>query len=538
METKQFPVIEMRGISKRFGDFYANKNINLELHKGEIHALLGENGAGKSTLMNILSGLLEPTDGQILMNGQEVEINSPTVANERGIGMVHQHFMLIEDFTVVENIILGNEPKKVVMLDKASAKNAIVDVSKKYGLSVDPEAKIENISVGMQQRVEILKTLYRGADILIFDEPTASLTPQEIDELIVTLRSLTKEGKSIIIITHKLDEIKAVADRCTVIRRGESIGTVNVAETTSKELADMMVGRSVSFKTEKAAANPTDVALDVKDLVVKNERGLIAVDNLSFNVKHGEVVGIAGIDGNGQTELILSITGLLPIESGTATLNGQELNKLNPRQIHQIGVGHIPEDRHKHGLILDMALENNIVLKDYHKEPFAKNGFLNFKNIENRAKQLIERFDVRTVSEKVPARALSGGNQQKAIIAREVEGNPDLLIAANPTRGLDVGAIEFIHKELINERDNNKAVLLMSFELEEIMNVSDRILVMYDGKVVADMPADETNEQEIGLLMAGTTYEEVLASRTLEGASSEKTAVNPEDETNHVKGSE
>lgn len=538
METKQFPVIEMRGISKRFGDFYANKNINLELRKGEIHALLGENGAGKSTLMNILSGLLEPTDGQILMNGQEVEINSPTVANERGIGMVHQHFMLIEDFTVVENIILGNEPKKGVMLDKASAKNAIVDVSKKYGLSVDPEAKIENISVGMQQRVEILKTLYRGADILIFDEPTASLTPQEIDELIVTLRSLTKEGKSIIIITHKLDEIKAVADRCTVIRRGESIGTVNVAETTSKELADMMVGRSVSFKTEKAAANPTDVALDVKDLVVKNERGLIAVDNLSFNVKHGEVVGIAGIDGNGQTELILSITGLLPIESGTATLNGQELNKLNPRQIHQIGVGHIPEDRHKHGLILDMALENNIVLKDYHKEPFAKNGFLNFKNIENRAKQLIERFDVRTVSEKVPARALSGGNQQKAIIAREVEGNPDLLIAANPTRGLDVGAIEFIHKELINERDNNKAVLLMSFELEEIMNVSDRILVMYDGKVVADMPADETNEQEIGLLMAGTTYEEVLASRTLEGASSEKTAVNPEDETNHVKGSE
>ena len=534
METKQFPVIEMRNISKQFGDFFANKNINLELRKGEIHALLGENGAGKSTLMNILSGLLEPTDGKILMNGEQVVINSPTVANERGIGMVHQHFMLIEDFTVVENIILGTEPKKGLMLDRAAARNSILEISEKYGMSVDPDAKIENISVGMQQRVEILKTLYRGADILIFDEPTASLTPQEIDDLILTLKSLTKEGKSIIIITHKLDEIKQVADRCTVIRRGESIGTVEVAETTSKELADMMVGRSVSFKTEKTVANPTDVALEVSNLVVKNERGLTAVDHLSFDVKHGEVVGIAGIDGNGQTELILAITGLLPIESGHAKLNGQELNKLNPRQIHQIGVGHIPEDRHKHGLILEMALENNIVLKDYFKSPYSNSGFLNFKQIENRAKDLIKKFDVRTVSEKVPARALSGGNQQKAIIAREVEGNPDLLIAANPTRGLDVGAIEFIHKELINERDKNKAVLLMSFELEEIMNVSDRILVMYDGRVVADMPADQTNEQEIGLLMAGTTFEEVLASRTSDIVDNEKLS---KDETNHVKGS-
>lgn len=538
METKQFPVIEMRNISKQFGEFFANKNINLDLKKGEIHALLGENGAGKSTLMNILSGLLEPTGGKILMSGEEVEINSATVANQRGIGMVHQHFMLIEDFTVVENIILGNEPKKGIMLDKAVARAAILDISKKYGLIVDPDAKIENISVGMQQRVEILKTLYRGADILIFDEPTASLTPQEIDDLIITLRSLTKEGKSIIIITHKLDEIKQVADRCTVIRRGESIGTVEVSKTTSKELADMMVGRSVSFKTDKAPANPTDIALAVTDLVVKNERGLIAVDDLSFEVKHGEIVGIAGIDGNGQTELILALTGLLPIESGTASLNGQELNKLNPRQIHQIGVGHIPEDRHKHGLILEMALENNIVLKDYYKAPFSNHGFLNFKNIESRAKELIKKFDVRTVSEKVPASALSGGNQQKAIIAREVEGDPDLLIAANPTRGLDVGAIEFIHKELIIERDKNKAVLLMSFELEEIMNVSDRILVMYDGRVVADMPANETNEQEIGLLMAGTTFDEVLESRTLDATDSEVELQKlSNDVTNHVKGS-
>lgn len=538
METKQFPVIEMRNISKQFGEFFANKNINLELEKGEIHALLGENGAGKSTLMNILSGLLEPTGGQILMSGEEVEINSATVANQRGIGMVHQHFMLIEDFTVVENIILGNEPKKGIMLDKLVAREAILDISKKYGLIVDPDAKIENISVGMQQRVEILKTLYRGADILIFDEPTASLTPQEIDDLIITLRSLTKEGKSIIIITHKLDEIKQVADRCTVIRRGESIGTVEVSKTTSKELADMMVGRSVSFKTDKAPANPTDIALAVTDLVVKNERGLIAVDDLSFEVKHGEIVGIAGIDGNGQTELILALTGLLPIESGLASLNGQELNKLNPRQIHQIGVGHIPEDRHKHGLILEMALENNIVLKDYYKAPFSSKGFLNFKNIESRAKELIKKFDVRTVSEKLPASALSGGNQQKAIIAREVEGNPDLLIAANPTRGLDVGAIEFIHKELIIERDKNKAVLLMSFELEEIMNVSDRILVMYDGRVVADMPANETNEQEIGLLMAGTTFDEVLASRVLDAVDGEVELQKlSNDITHHAKGS-
>lgn len=511
--SNEHAVIEMQNISKRFGDFYANKNINLDLRKGEIHALLGENGAGKSTLMNILSGLLEPTEGQIYMNGQAVDIDSPSKASAVGIGMVHQHFMLIQDFTVVENIILGAEPTSGFVLNKKAARDKIVELSERYSLSVNPDDKIENISVGMQQRVEILKTLYRGADILIFDEPTASLTPQEIEDLILTMRKLSDEGKSIIIITHKLDEIKQVADRCTVIRRGESIDTVMVANTTSIELANMMVGRNVSFKTNKQPANPSDVALTVENLLVKDNRGIAAVENLSLEVRHGEIVGIAGIDGNGQSELVLTITGLMTPESGRVVLNGQDITNQSPREITSAGIGHIPEDRHKYGLILDMKLENNIVLKDYYRSPYSKSGFLNFNAIEERAKSLIEQYDVRTVSEKVNARSLSGGNQQKAIIAREIETKPDLLIAANPTRGLDVGAIEFIHQQLIEERDNNKAVLLMSFELDEIMNVSDRILVMYDGKIVADIPADETNEEELGLLMAGTSYEEVLSNR-------------------------
>ena len=511
--TSEHTVIEMQNISKRFGNFYANRNINLKLNKGEIHALLGENGAGKSTLMNILSGLLEPTSGQIIIDGKEVQIDSPTKASELGIGMVHQHFMLIDDFTVVENIILGAEPKKGIVLDKKQARKKIVELSEQYGLSVAPDKKVEQISVGMQQRVEILKTLYRGADILIFDEPTASLTPQEIDELMVTLRKLTKEGKSIIIITHKLDEIKQVADRCTVIRRGESVDTVDVSTTSAVELANMMVGRNVTFKTKKKKAQPTDIALSINDLHIKDSRGITLVDHLSFEVHHGEIVGIAGIDGNGQSELILSLTGLLPVDSGQIFLNGQEITQKNPRQISQMGLAHIPEDRHKYGLILKMKLENNMVLKDYYRSPFSKNGFLNFKSIEERAKSLIDKYDVRTVSEKVPAAALSGGNQQKAIIARELETHPDVLVAANPTRGLDVGAIEFIHQSLIDERDNNKAVLLMSFELDEILNVSDRILVMYDGKIVADIPTDETNEEELGLLMAGTSYDTVLKNR-------------------------
>lgn len=521
MAETTHPVIEMRNITKRFGDFYANKNINLELKKGEIHALLGENGAGKSTMMNMLSGLLEPTSGQILINGEEVKITSPTRATQLGIGMVHQHFMLIEDFTILENIILGDEPLKGLGLDKKQARETILDLSKRYGLSVDPDVKVNSITVGMQQRAEILKTLYRGADILIFDEPSAVLTPQEIEGLMGTLRQLASEGKSIIIITHKLDEIKFVADRCTVIRRGESIGTVNVADTTPKELADMMVGRSVSFRTEKKEASPSDCVLSVENLVVKNERGLDAVRNLSFDVHRGEIVGIAGIDGNGQSELVLALTGLLPIESGKIEFKGQDITSKSTREITEMGMAHIPEDRHKHGLALNMRLEENFVLQDYYKAPYSKNGFINFKEMNELALVLMKNYDVRAASEKVPAKALSGGNQQKAIIARELNLHPDLLIAANPTRGLDVGAIEFIHKSLIFERDQDKAVLLMSFELQEIMNLSDRIIVMHDGKIIAIMDAKETNEQEIGLMMAGTSYEEVLKLRAEGGGHDE-----------------
>lgn len=506
-------VIEMEGITKQFGTFKANDNIHLNLKKGEIHALLGENGAGKSTLMNILSGLLEPTEGVIKVNGEEVRIDSPNKANSLGIGMVHQHFMLVKDFTVTENIMLGKEISKAGILDVKTGRQRIVELSERYRLSVDPDAKVENITVGMEQRVEILKTLYRGADILIFDEPTAVLTPQEIDELILIMKKLTEEGKSIILITHKLKEIKAVADRCTVIRRGKSIGTVNVAEVSHQELADMMVGRSVSFKTEKKDPNPQEVILSVQDLVVKDARGLTAVNHLDLEVRAGEVVGIAGVDGNGQSELIQAITGLRSIESGKITLSGQDITNVSPRTVTESGLGHIPEDRHRHGLVLSMRLDENIGLQTYYKEPLSKNGMLQQNEFTKLAVRLIEEFDVRTVNEKVPARALSGGNQQKAIIAREIDRDPALLIAAQPTRGLDVGAIEFIHKRLIDQRDKGKAVLLMSFELDEILNVADRIAVMYEGQIVDIVDAKRTNETELGLLMAGSKKQ----SSTTEG---------------------
>ncbi|WP_424253423.1 ABC transporter ATP-binding protein [Carnobacterium sp.] len=502
----------MKGITKQFGTFKANDNINLQLKKGEIHALLGENGAGKSTLMNILSGLLEPTSGKILIDGKEVSIHSPGIANKMGIGMVHQHFMLVKKFTVTENIILGSEPNKAGILDQKTAQQSIKELSEKYGLLVNPSAKVESISVGMEQRVEILKTLYRGAEILIFDEPTAVLTPQEINELMQIMRALTKEGKSIILITHKLDEIKAVADRCTVIRRGKSIDTVDVSATSQQELADMMVGRSVSFKTAKKEANPQDVVLSIEDITVKEDRGLEAVKSLSLEVKAGEILGIAGIDGNGQSELIQAITGLTKTESGKIKLNGKEIQNEKPRNITENGLGHIPEDRHKYGLILPMSLEENIAIQTYYKKPLSSNGFLNPKEIKDYAKKLISEFDVRTQSEMVPASALSGGNQQKAIIAREIDRNPSLLIAAQPTRGLDVGAIEYIHKRLIEQRDNGKAVLLMSFELDEILNVSDRIAVMYDGNIVAVVKPKETTQTELGLLMAGSSLEKARAA--------------------------
>ncbi|API90349.1 heme ABC transporter ATP-binding protein [Marinilactibacillus sp. 15R] len=516
-------VIEMNGITKEFGTFKANDNIHLELNKGEIHALLGENGAGKSTLMNILSGLLEPTSGEIKVNGNNVKISSPDVANELGIGMVHQHFMLVDKFTVTENIMLGREKSKFGYIDKKSAEKEIKELSDHYGLKVEPSAKVENITVGMQQRVEILKTLYRGANILIFDEPTGVLTPQEIEELMSIMKQLVSEGKSIILITHKLDEIKQVADRCTVIRRGKSIDTVDVADTSQQELADMMVGRSVTFKVEKKPSNPKETVLKIDNLIVKETRGYDAVKSVNLEVRAGEVLGIAGVDGNGQSELIQAITGLTKVSAGSIQLAGTDITNKKPRKITEVGLGHIPEDRQKYGLILPMTLEENISLQTYYQKPFSNHGFLNYKEIKMHAKRLIEEFDVRTISEEHTAASLSGGNQQKAIIAREVDRDPALLIAAQPTRGLDVGAIEYIHKRLIELRDNGKAVLLMSYELDEVMNVSDRIAVMYDGKIIAIVNADETNESELGLLMAGVPLAE--AKKKSDEKGKEKDAV-------------
>ena len=504
-------VVEMRNIVKQFGDFKANDDVNLEVRKGEIHALLGENGAGKSTLMNILTGLLEPTEGEIRINGEVVKIDSPDKADELGIGMVHQHFMLIDKFSVAENMMLGNEEHKYGFIDEKTTAKDILELSERYGLKVDPYALVEDISVGHQQRAEILKVLYKGTDILILDEPTAVLTPQEIDDLMRIMKSLAAEGKAIILITHKLDEIKAVADRCTVIRRGQGIGTVDVKNTTPQQLADMMVGRAVNFAVEKGPAHPKDIILTVKNLIVEDVRGLNAVDGLSFDVREGEILGIAGVDGNGQTELIQALSGLTNIKEGSIELTGVDIANKAPRYITETGLGHIPEDRHRYGLILDLSLEENMALQTYYKAPLSKNGLLQHDAIKDNAVRLIEIFDVRTQSEKTPASSLSGGNQQKAIIAREVDRSPDLLIAAQPTRGLDVGAIEFIHQKLIEERDKGKAILLVSFELDEIIDVSDSIAVLFDGQIVANVDPKETNEQELGLLMAGSSPDKVGA---------------------------
>ncbi|WP_102346882.1 ABC transporter ATP-binding protein [Bacillus sp. Marseille-P3661] len=501
-------VIEMLNIRKEFGGFVANDNITLQLKKGEIHALLGENGAGKSTLMNVLFGLYQPEAGEIRVKGKKVNITSPNIANGLGIGMVHQHFMLVDPFTVTENIILGNEPTSNGKIDIKKAQQDVKDLSERYGLAVDPTAKIADISVGMQQRVEILKTLYRGAEILIFDEPTAVLTPQEIKELIQIMNNLIKEGKSIILITHKLKEIMEVCDRVTVIRKGKGIDTLNVNQTNPDELASLMVGREVHFKTEKTPAIPGKEVLKIEDLVVKDARNVTLVDHLDLTLHAGEILGIAGVDGNGQTQLIETITGLMKATSGKIFLKGKDITNLTPRKVTETGLGHIPQDRHKHGLVLDFPIGENMVLQTYYKMPFSKNKILNFKEIYKKARTLIEEFDVRTPTEYTLARALSGGNQQKAIIAREVDRDPDLLIAAQPTRGLDVGAIEFIHKRLIEQRDHGKAVLLISFELDEIMNVSDRIAVIYEGKIVAIVNPKETTDQELGLLMAGSKQKE------------------------------
>ncbi|WP_438433866.1 ABC transporter ATP-binding protein [Gorillibacterium sp. sgz500922] len=497
-------VVEMINIRKEFPGVVANDDITLQLEQGEIHALLGENGAGKSTLMSILFGMYQPDRGHIKVHGKETRIANPNVANDLGIGMVHQHFKLVGNFTVTENIVLGSELRKGPVLDLKTAAKRIEALSKQYGLNVDPYAKIENISVGMQQRVEILKMLYRNAEILIFDEPTAVLTPQEIDELMKIMKNLIQEGKSIIVITHKLKEIKAVADRCTVIRRGKTIGTVEVASTNEQAMAEMMVGRNVTFKVPKKPAVPGEVVLKLDNLNVRNNKKVLALSDFSLEVRAGEIVGVAGVEGNGQSELVEAITGLRKAESGTISYNGKDISKLSIRERIYEGIGHIPEDRQRRGLVLDYTLEENMVLEVYNKQPFAKRGILRRSAIRSYADKILKSFDVRSGQGAVSVvRSLSGGNQQKAIIGREIELDPNLLIAVQPTRGLDVGSIEYIHKRLIEQRDKGKAVLLVSLELDEILNVSDRIAVLNHGQLVGEVAAAETNENEIGLMMAG-----------------------------------
>lgn len=499
--------IEMLHITKRFPGIVANDDITLQLKKGEIHALLGENGAGKSTLMSVLFGLYQAEEGEIRKDGKKVEIKDPNDANALGIGMVHQHFKLVECFTVLDNIIMGVETTKHGILQKDEARKKVVALSEKYGLYVDPDAKIEDITVGMQQRTEILKMLYRENEILIFDEPTAVLTPQEIKELMQIMRNLTKEGKSILFITHKLAEIMEVADRCTVLRKGKYVGTVDVADTTPEKLSSMMVGRNVQFVVDKKEATPGDVVLDVQDMTVASKRHKKnAVSHVSLQVHRGEIVCIAGIDGNGQTEFVYGITGLEPLKSGKITMNGQDITHASIRKRSTSGMSHIPEDRHKHGLVLNYSLENNMVLQRYFEPEFtSKAGFLKRKEIRDYTNRLIEQYDIRSGQGAVTiARDMSGGNQQKAIVAREMDKNPELLVAVQPTRGLDVGAIEFIHKKLVAQRDAGKAILLVSLELDEVMNVSDRILVMYEGEIVGEFDPKKVTVEELGLYMAGS----------------------------------
>ena len=504
-------VIEMLNITKRFPGIIANDNITLQLRRGEIHALLGENGAGKSTLMSVLFGLYQPEEGIIKKDGVEVQIRNPNDATALHIGMVHQHFKLVECFSVIDNIILGVETTKMGVLQKKLAREKVLALSEKYGLRIEPDAIISDISVGMQQRVEILKMLYRDNDILIFDEPTAVLTPQEIDELMEIMRGFAKEGKSILFITHKLAEIKAVADRCTVLRKGKYMGTVDVASTSVEEMSRLMVGRNVNFKVDKKDIEPGEVILDVEHVTVpskihkKND-----VTDVSFQVRRGEIVCLAGIEGNGQTQFVHALTGLGKLSEGKITLTGHDITKAPIRQRSKDGMSHIPEDRHKHGLILDYTLEQNMVLQRYWQPEFQNHGIIRFDKVREYSDRLIEQYDVRSGQGSVtPARAMSGGNQQKAIVAREIDKDPELLIAVQPTRGLDVGAIEYIHKQIVAQRDANKAVLLVSLELDEVMNLSDRILVMYEGEIVGEFDPKQTTVEELGLYMAGAKRMEV-----------------------------
>ena len=498
-------VIEMLHITKEFPGIKANDDITLQLRRGEIHALLGENGAGKSTLMSVLFGLYQPEKGVIKKDGKEVRIKDPNDANRLGIGMVHQHFKLVECFTVLDNIILGVEETRFGFLRKDEARKKVMALSEKYGLRVDPDALVENISVGMQQRVEILKMLYRDNDILIFDEPTAVLTPQEIDELMEIMRGFKAEGKSILFITHKLNEIMAVSDRCTVLRKGRCMGTVDIASTTKEELSRMMVGRDVSFAVEKKPARPGEPILEVENLVVPSKvHKNNAVKGVSFQAHAGEILCIAGIEGNGQSELVYGITGLEKVTSGHIRLCGQDITDAPIRERSKAGMSHIPEDRHKHGLVLDYTLGENMVLQRYWQPQFQNHGFIRKAEVEQYADKLIRQYDVRSGQGTATiARSMSGGNQQKAIIAREIDKEPQLLVAVQPTRGLDVGAIEYIHKQLVAERDAGRAVLLISLELDEVMNLSDRILVMYEGEIVGEFDPAKTTVQELGLYMAG-----------------------------------
>ncbi|NCB51078.1 MAG: ABC transporter ATP-binding protein [Clostridia bacterium] len=495
----------MLNITKEFPGIKANDNITLQLKKGEIHALLGENGAGKSTLMSVLFGLYQAEAGEIKKNGETVKINNPNDANALNIGMVHQHFKLVECFSVLDNIILGVEPVKLGMIQESEGRQKVIQLSEKYGLRVEPDALIEDISVGMQQRVEILKMLYRDNEILIFDEPTAVLTPQEIKEFMEIMRGFTREGKSILFITHKLQEIMDVSDRVTVLRRGKCIGTVITAETTVEELSSMMVGRPVSFKVDKADTEPGEVILNVSGLTVPSKlHKNNAVKNISFNVRRGEIVCLAGIEGNGQNELIYALTGLEKQSAGSITLRGQDISKASIRGRSKDGMSHIPADRHKYGLILDYTLEQNMALQRYWEPQFQKYGFIKFDAVREYSDKLIEQYDVRSAEGSATvARSMSGGNQQKAIVAREIDKDPELLVAVQPTRGLDVGAIEYIHKQLVAQRDEGKAVLMVSLELDEVMNVSDRILVMYEGEIVGEFDPKETTVEELGLYMAG-----------------------------------
>ncbi|HEX3256441.1 MAG TPA: ABC transporter ATP-binding protein [Gaiellaceae bacterium] len=504
------PLLELKGITKRFPGVVANDGVDFDLRKGEVHALLGENGAGKSTLMNILYGLYHPDEGELRLNGKPLRIGSPREAIDAGIGMVHQHFMLIPVMTVAENIVLAAEPTKGPFLDERAAEARVRDLSERFGLAVRPDAYIESISVGMQQRVEILKALYRGADILILDEPTGVLTPQEARELFDIVNSLKAEGKSIIFITHKLNEVLEIADRITVLRRGKTIETVPREGATEESLARLMVGRDVVLSVDKTPGEPAEALLSVEDLQVDDERGLQAVNGVSFEVRAGEIVGIAGVDGNGQSELIDAIAGLRKAKNGRIVVVGEDLTRESPRTLLDAGLGHIPEDRQRRGLVLEFNLAENLALHDYREEPGSKWGYLFPKQLIARARKLLTEFDVRGGGPLTPASSLSGGNQQKVIIAREVSRDPRVLVAAQPTRGLDVGAIEFVHSRLVEERDEGRAILLVSFELDEILSLSDRILVLYEGEIVAEFTPDVT-EEEIGFAMLGGKREKSAA---------------------------